>query len=130
MSITTQDLVGSNTTIESHKINQEDFLAEPHSASGATQELKIVDPLVEPNNIELTPSERCKSHQTQVDISLQIHSQQARLRDLIEQKATIMTPEQVQRLQACVQQIAAIVHEQPPARGKRFKHSSCRLTRY
>lgn len=45
-----------------------------------------------------------------------IYSQQTRLRRLVREGATIMTPEQLQRLQACVEQIANILHEQTPTR--------------
>lgn len=45
-----------------------------------------------------------------------IYLQQTRLKRLVKQGAKIMTPEQLQRLQACVEQIGNILHEQTPTR--------------
>lgn len=45
-----------------------------------------------------------------------IYSQQTRLRRLVKEGATIMTPEQLKRLQTCVEQIADILHEQTSTR--------------
>ena len=42
---------------------------------------------------------------------LQRYYQQTKLEELIEQNSTMLTPEQIQRLQTCVQQIAAMIYE-------------------
>ncbi len=49
---------------------------------------------------------------------LQSYAQKARLRELVNQGATIMTPGQLKRLQACVEEITAILHEQTSARKR------------
>lgn len=45
-----------------------------------------------------------------------VYSQQTRLKRLVKEGETIMTPKQLKRLQDCVEQIANILHEQTPTR--------------
>ena len=62
---------------------------------------------------------------------LQRYYQQTKLAELIEQNSTMLTPEQIQQLQTCVQEIAAIIYEQTSARErKRFQQKTCRLIKY